>query len=182
MPGRHAAPAGPSFYRDLLTMLGGILAVGIIVYLGLSALSTTDSPGPVDTTESASTTPTPLTTAAPLTTTTRAATTTTAPPTTTSTTAALRPPSAIVVRVLNAVGTAGLASDVSSALQGLGYQILEPGNFQQLAQSRVWYVEGFEAEALELALQFPDALVEPTGAGGEEEADIVVVLGQSYEG
>ena len=183
MPGRHAAPAGPSFYRDLLTMLGGILAVGIIVYLGLSALSTTDSPGPVDTTESASTTPTPLTTAAPLTTTTRAAITTTAPPTTTtSTTAALRPPSAIVVRVLNGVGTAGLASDVSSALQELGYQILEPGNFQELAQSRVWYIEGFEGEAIELALQFPDALVEPTGAGGEEEADIVVVLGQSYEG
>ena len=72
MPGRHAAPAGPSFYRDLLTMLGGIAAVGIIVYLGLSALSTTDDPDTVATTVAQSTTAASLTT-----TTTRAISTTT---------------------------------------------------------------------------------------------------------
>ena len=36
MPGRHASPARPRFYRDLLTMIGGILVVAIMVYLGLT--------------------------------------------------------------------------------------------------------------------------------------------------
>lgn len=178
LPGRHAAPAGPSFYRDLLTMLGGIVAIAIIVYLGLSALSTTDGP------ETTVTTTSPSTTSAPLTTTTRATTTTTtAPTTTTSTTAALRSPSEVVVRVLNAVGVAGLASEVSSRLQELGYQILEPGNYEPtLSQSLVLYAEGFEGEAFALAAEFPDAQVERASAANEEDADIVVVLGESYEG
>ena len=180
MPGRHAAPAGPSFYRDLLTLLGGIVAVGIIVYLGLSALSTTDNPGSSDTTVAQSTT------VAPLTTTTRAmtttTTTTTAPTTSTSTTVALRAPSDIVVVVLNGVGVVGLAAEVSSGLEELGYQTLEPGNYQPvLAQSLILYSEGFEAEAFELAAEFPDAEVQQA-SGNEDGADIVVVLGESYEG
>lgn len=181
MPGRHAAPAGPSFYRDLLTMLGGIVVVGIIVYLGLSALSTTDSPG------STATTVAQATTAAPLTTTTRATTatsttTTTASTTSTSTTVAIRDPSEVVVVVLNAVGVPGLAADVSSSLEDLGYQMLEPGNYEpELSQSLILYSEGFEAEAFELAAEFPDAQVQQDTAGDENGADIVVVLGESYE-
>ena len=180
MPGRHAAPAGPSFYRDLLTLLGGILAVGIIVYLGLSALSTTEGPGPDDTTT------TPSTTAAPITTTTRATTTTTstttAPTTTTETTVAVRPPSEIVVVVLNGVGVAGLAAEVSASLEELGYQTLEPGNYEPvLEQSLILYAAGFEAEAFELAAEFPDAQIRAS-ADADEDADIVVVLGESYEG
>ena len=179
MPGRHAAPAGPSFYRDLLTLLGGILAVGIIVYLGLSALSTTEGPRTDDTTRA------PSTTTAPITTTTRATTTTTttaAPTTTTATTVAVRPPSEIVVVVLNGVGVAGLASEVSARLEELGYQTLEPGNYEPvLSQSLILYAEGFEAEAFELAAEFPDAQVRAS-ADADEDADIVVVLGESYEG
>ncbi len=162
-------------------MLGGIVAVGIIVYLGLSALSTTEGTGTTDTTAPSSTTVPPLTT------TTRAATTTTAtttaPTTTTSTTVALRPPSEIVVVVLNGVGVAGLASEVSSGLDELGYQTLEPGNYEPvLSQSLILYDEGFEGEAFELAAEFPDAQVQRATAGNAEDADIVVVLGESYEG
>jgi hypothetical protein len=179
LPGRHAAPAGPSFYRDLLTMLGGIVAVGIIVYLGLSALSTTDGRGTTDTTVAASTT------AAPLTTTTRAittTTTTTATTASTTTTVAPRAPSEVVVVVLNGVGVAGLAAEVSSGLEELGYQTLEPGNYDPvLSQSLILYAEGFEVEAFELAAEFPDAQVQRDTAGNEEGADIVVVLGESYE-
>jgi hypothetical protein len=180
LPGRHAAPAGPSFYRDLVTMLGGIVAVGIIVYLGLSALSTTDDPDSVVTTVAQATTAAPLTTTtAAITTTT---TTTTAPTTTTSTTVAPRAPSEIVVVVLNGVGVVGLAAEVSSGLEELGYQTLEPGNYQPvLAQSLILYSEGFEVEAFELAAEFPDAEVQQAAAGNEEGADIVVVLGESYE-
>jgi LytR cell envelope-related transcriptional attenuator len=178
LPGRHAAPAGRSFYRDLLTMLGGIVAVGVIVYLGLSALSTTDGRGSTDTTVA------PSTTAAPLTTTTRAitTTTTTAPTTSTSTTVARRAPAEIVVVVLNGVGVAGLAAEVSAGLEELGYQTLEPGNYEPvLSQSLILYSEGFEVEAFELAAEFPDAQVQQDTAGNDEGADIVVVLGESYE-
>jgi hypothetical protein len=182
LPGRHAAPAGPSFYRDLLTMLGGIVAVGIVVYLGLSALSTTDGPRTTDTTV-ASTTTAALTTTTRESTTTTVASTTTTTALTTTTTVALTPPSEIVVRVLNAVGVTGLASEVSDELEELGYQTLEPGNYEPaLSQSRVWYAAGFEGEAFELAAEFPDALVEQVSPGDDEEADIVVVLGESYEG
>lgn len=160
-------------------MLGGIVAVGIIVYLGLSALSTTDGRGSTDTTV------TPSTTAAPLTTITRAITTTTttsAPTTSTSTTVARKAPSEIVVVVLNGVGVAGLAAEVSSGLEELGYQTLEPGNYEPvLSQSLILYSEGFEVEAFELAAEFPDAQVQQDTAGNEEGADIVVVLGESYE-
>jgi len=159
-------------------MLGGIAAVGVIVYLGLSALSTTDGRGSTDTTVA------PSTTAAPLTTTTRAitTTTTTAPTTSTSTTVARRAPSEIVVVVLNGVGVAGLAAEVSSGLEELGYQTLEPGNYEPvLSQSLILYSEGFEVEAFELAAEFPDAQVQQDTAGNDEGADIVVVLGESYE-
>ena len=161
-------------------MLGGIVVVGIIVYLGLSALSTTDSPG------STATTVAQVTTAAPLTTNTRAitttTTTTTAPTTSTSTTVAIRDPSEVVVVVLNAVGVPGLAADVSSGLEELGYQMLEPGNYEpELSQSLILYSEGFEAEAFQLAAEFPDAEVQQDTAGNENGADIVVVLGESYE-
>jgi hypothetical protein len=72
---------------------------------------------------------------------------------------------------------------VSSGLQELGYQTLEPGNYQPVQlQSLVLYAEGFEGEAFELAAEFPDAQVERAIAGDEEEADIVVILGESYEG
>ena len=161
-------------------MLGGIIAVGIIVYLGLSALSTNDSPSSTtSTTASPSTTTTSvITTSRAITTTTRATTTTGA----TSTTAALRAPGEIVVLVLNGEGTAGLAGAISSRLQGLGYQTREPSNYRPLlSQTRVWYAEGFEGEAFALAAEFPDALVEqmPADFG---DAEIVVVLGESYEG
>ena len=160
-------------------MLGGIVAVGVIVYLGLSALSTTEGSGVTETTAESSTT------AAPVTTTTRevaTTTTTTASPTTTSTTVVARTPSEIVVVVLNGVGVAGLAAEVSSGLEELGYQTLEPGNYEPvLSQSLILYTEGFEVEAFELAAEFPDAQVERDTAGNEEGADIVVVLGESYE-
>lgn len=163
-------------------MLGGIIAVGIIVYLGLSALSTNDSPTSTTRTTASSST------SASVTTTTRAATTTTRPTTTsgetstTSTTLALQAPGEISVLVLNAEGTAGLAGEVSSLLQSLGYQTLEPSNYRPLlSQTRVWYLEGLEGEAFALAAEFPDALVElmPADFG---DAEIVVVLGESYQG
>ena len=181
MPGRHASPAKPRFYRDLLTMVGGILLVAIIAYLGMDAFFGTQTSGSIDTTAAvaATTAAVTTTTGATTTSTTASLTTTTG---TTTTAATLRDPTEIQVRVLNGVGTAGLAAAVSAELQGLGYQMLDPGDYSPtLDQSRVWYSEGFEGEAFELAAEFPDAQVEQANAEIDAEADIVVVLGESYE-
>jgi hypothetical protein len=86
------------------------------------------------------------------------------------------------VVVLNGVGVAGLAAEVSARLEELGYQTLEPGNYQpELSQSLILYSEGFEVEAFELAAEFPDAEVQQDTGGNDGGADIVVVLGESYE-
>ncbi|HKX75626.1 MAG TPA: LytR C-terminal domain-containing protein [Acidimicrobiia bacterium] len=174
MAGKHAAPAGSNLYRDLLTMVGAIGVVAALVYLGLSALA--DSP----TTTTSTTTPT---TRPSVSTTSTVATTTTAPPTTTTTetTLAMRPPGEVRVLVLNSIGVAGLAGQVSAHLADLGYDVLTPDNYSPpLEQSRVWYLPGFEAEAFHLASEFPDALIEQN-PDLAVDADIVVVLGESYE-
>lgn len=180
MPGRHAAPAGPNFYRDLLTMIGGILVVAALVYLGLSALS--GSNGQTTNTTSASIETTSVPTSETAITTTTATSTTTTTAASTTTTLALRSPAEIRVQVLNAIGVSGLAAEVSQDLAALGYQTLTPSNYQPtLPQSRVWFRPGFEAEAFVLAAEFPDAQVEEASPDLAVNADIVVVLGESYE-
>lgn len=119
---------------------------------------------------------------------TTSSTTTTVPSTTTTaasttTTVTVRAPADIRVLVLNGKGVQGLAAGVTEELDALGYQMLEPDNHPSLDRTRVWYREGFGAEALDLGASFPDALVEfNPDVGVEWDADIVVVLGATYEG
>lgn len=183
MSGRHAAPERRVFYRELTTMVVGILAVGAVVYGVLLLVSSLRAGRAVESTTTtavvaAETTTTRATTAAPSTT---AATTTTLE--STSTTIVLRVPAEVRVLVLNAVGVSGLAAEVTDRLEGLGYQTVAPANYQPaLEQSRVWYHAGFAPEAFELAgAVAPDALIEEN-PDLTTEADIVVVLGASYEG
>jgi hypothetical protein len=180
MPGKHAAPTRGNLYRDAVTMVAAIGVVAVLVYLGLSALagpsnSSSTSTSAVPTLTPTSTSPTEST----------STTTTTTPTTTTAatpTTVAIRPPDQVRVLVLNSIGVTGLAGQISSRLSELGYETLSPDNYSPLLeQSRVWYLPGFEAEAFALAAEFPDALIEQN-PDLAVEADIVVVLGDSYEG
>ncbi len=173
MKGRHVSSGSSTFGRDLVLMVVGIVLVGVLVFGGLSLLgddgaSTTAIPPPTSAVTTEPTT-TPTVAASPTTT------------LTTTTTLAVRAPSDIRVLVLNSLGTAGLAAQVTDRLAALGYQTLPPDNYgPPIDQSRVWYREGFGGEALELAAQFPDALVERNEF--EAEADIIVVLGASFPG
>jgi hypothetical protein len=87
------------------------------------------------------------------------------------------------VLVLNAVGVTGLAAEVTERLDDLGYQTITPANYQPtLEQTRVWYHAGFAPEAFEVAgAVVPDALIEEN-PDLTADADIVVVLGASYQG
>ena len=162
-------------------MVGGIIVVAIVVYGLLWFFAGRDN-SPPPTTAAPAATPTTAgvtTTTRPIVVSPTSVSTTEAP----TTTVALRTPAEVRVLVLNAVGVTGLAAEVSEDLQGFGYQVLTPSNYQPaLEQSRVWYGPAFEAEAFELAgVAFPDALVELNNEL-TPDADIVVILGASYEG
>jgi len=173
LKGRHVSQESSTFGRDLAVMIVGIGVVGALVFGGLSLVGADEEPAPTTTAPAvpSSTAPTTAATVAPA--------TTAPPPAPATTVPAVRPPSEVRVLVLNSVGTPGLAAAVNADLAELGYVTLTPDNYGPLVdQSRVWYREGFGGEALELASQFPDALVERNEF--EAEADIIVVLGASY--
>lgn len=183
--GRHASESRLPFIRDLSIMALVIVVVAMLVFGAISFFFggegetlVLDSTLTTTTTTAATTTTQASSTTSSTTTTTRAPTTTTtaAPPTT------VRPPGEVRVLVLNAVGVAGLAGEVSDRLAELGYDMVEPDNYEErLDQSRIWYRRGFGAEALELGAEIPDALFEVI-PDPELDADIIVVLGQSFEG
>jgi Rieske Fe-S protein len=184
--GRHASSDRTPFFRDLAIMGLVIVVVAMLVFGAISLIDGLRD-GSSPTAEVTTTTTTATTSVGPSTTaTTRPETTTTTAAPTTTTTAAtpttVRPPSEVRVLVLNAVGTPGLAGTVTDQLAALGYDMVTPDNAdEQLDQSRIWYRRGFGAEALELGAQIPDALIELI-PDPELDADIVVVLGRSYEG
>lgn len=181
--GRHAGDGG-NFYRDLTIMVGGILGVGAIVFLVLFALAgdTTEEPEAVETTTTSSTTTSTLAT----TSSTTATTTTTLGTTTTD--VPVRPPEDVRVVVLNSVGIAGAAGDFTAVLADLGYQTLQAGDYRpEQNPTRIWFREGFSAEANEIASfmledsgtqtlveELPDETLEPG-------ADVIVVLGTGYQ-
>ena len=182
--GRHVASGSSAFIRDLVVMAVGIVIVGVLLYGGLSLIAGLGSDGDPD---AASTTVAAETTAStePSTTATTAAatTTTTTVAETTTTVVAVRPPSAVTVLVLNSTGRAGIAGSLTTSLGNAGYQTLQASNYEPLLdQSRVWYLGDLAPEAAELGADWvSDAIIEPY-EGPDLGADIVVVLGASYDG
>lgn len=179
MSGRHASDGSGSFYRDLAMMILGIILVGGAVFFILYLIA--DEPTSGSTTTEAVTS----TTLAATTTSTDgdATTTSTTTPATTTSTIPVRPPDEVRVVVLNSVGIAGAAGRMTERLEGGGYKTLQAADLDpEQDPSRIWYREGFSAEANELLTFIPDAKVEPLP---DEElqpgADIVMVLGTGYE-
>ena len=179
--GRHASESSGTFYRDLAMMTVGILLVGAAVFLLLFLLAGDPEreAAVTSTTIGSSSTSTSLvaTTEAPTT------TPSTTPPTTTNGTVPLRPPSEVRVMVLNSLQLSGAAGRFTQELADIGYQTLPADDYDpELDPSRIWYREGFSAEATVLLEMLPGALVEPLP--DEEVApgsDVVVVLGVGYE-
>jgi hypothetical protein len=95
----------------------------------------------------------------------------------------MRPPEEVRLVVLNSVGIAGAAGRLTQVLSEAGYQTLQATDYSpEQETSRLWYRDGFSAEANELLDFIPDALVEPLGDEElEPGADVIVVLGTGYE-
>lgn len=182
--GRHVSSDRRSeFARDAVIMGVGIVIVAALFYGILWLIQDLRSPGSVVAgTETTQTSP-PTTTPPATTSTTQAPTTTptTTAPTTTTTVVEVRAPEEITVLVLNSIGVTGLAGRVTEQLATLGYNTLEPDDYSpRLDQSLIWYKPTFGPEAIDLAANFPDALTE-LNADLDPDADIVVLLGDSYE-
>ena len=178
--GRHASNGGGAFYRDLAMMILGIILVGAAVFFLLVLFA--DGP------ESATTTtgePGSTTTAGRSTTTSDGSTSSTSSTSTTptSTTVPVRPPGEVRVVVLNSIGLAGAAGRMSQQLDDAGYQTLPASDYSpEQDPSRLWYREGFSAEANELLQFLPDARVEPLLDDSlQPGADVVMILGTGYE-
>ncbi len=177
--GRHASQTPGTFYRDLAIMILGIITVGAAVFFLLYIFAESPATGPTTTVIAAEST----TTEGDATTSTSEGETTTTSTQPTSTTVPVRPPDQVSVIVLNSMGLDGAAGRMTSQLTDEGYVTLTPGNYSpEQDPSRIWYREGYAAEANELLAFLPDATVEalPDEATGEG-ADVVMVLGTGYE-
>lgn len=179
--GRHTEGASTGFYRDLAMMVLGILALGAAIFLLLFWLAEGPEEGPSTTPLAAETTVTTAPGTTVSTTETTVATTTTSTPT--STTVPVRPPEEVRVVVLNSMGLGGAAGRVTERLEEAGYQTLQADDYQpELDPSRIWYREGFSAEANVLLEHLPDAVVQPLEDEDlQEGADVILILGSGYE-
>lgn len=180
--GRHANRPTGVFYRDLALMVLGILLVGAAVFLLLFLLAD-DSSTEAISTSSTATTLVETTSSSPVVTTTSPTTTTTTVTTTTETTVPVRPPDEVRVVALNAGAPGGAAGRFSEVLDEAEYQTLPADDYSpDQDPSRIWYREGFSAEANELLEFLPEALVEPLPDEDlQPGADVIVLLGTGYE-
>jgi hypothetical protein len=178
--GKHSSQTPGTFYRDLAIMILGIILVGAAVFFLLYLFADQPATGPTTTT---TTIPETSTTGGEITSTTEGDPTTSTTVATTSTTSvSVRAPGEVTVVVLNSMGLDGAAGRLNTDLAEAGYQTLTPDNFTpELDPSRIWYREGFAAEANVLIEFVPGATVEPLPDEAlQEGADVVLVLGTGY--
>lgn len=180
--GRHAGEDG-NFYRDLAIMILAIVGVGALVFFLLFVFAG-DTVSDTTTTSSTTSTTTSTTVGESSTTEPTVDTTTT----TTSTTIPVRANEDVRVVVLNSVAIGGAAGRFTQVLADLGYQTLQADDFRpEQDPTRIWFREGFSAEANTLA-EFmledsgTETLVEPLPDETlKPGADLVVVLGTGYQ-
>ncbi len=189
MRGRHASDDRRRFRRDLFRLVLLIALIAAVLVVGLVAARTVwndDVEGEAATTTVVRPTtsePAASTTTLPLSTTATSTTLADQSPSTSTTGAAdfpVRDPAQTGVAVLNATNQTGLAGRVTERLGGLGYRTADPGNHSEdLARSLIWYLPGYDREALLLASQVPDATILPY-PGNAPRAPLTVILGASY--
>ncbi|MGY6502035.1 MAG: LytR C-terminal domain-containing protein [Acidimicrobiales bacterium] len=160
------------------------IATGVLVAgapeLRADESSTLAAGSPPDESDATTTTSTTVTTT---TTTTAPTTTTTTEPTTTTTEApVLRPRETVPVLVANGTPVVGAAGRMSTRLNAEGHPTLTPTTIGSYEVSEVWFVEGYGADAADLARRlevFPENVMpvpeEPPFAIGD--ARLVVVMG-----
>lgn len=85
--------------------------------------------------------------------------------------------------VLNSIGITGAAGRMTTRLEEAGYQTLAADDYEPVQNpSRLWYREGFSAEANELLEFIEGAIVEPLPDESlAEGADVIMILGTGFQ-
>ncbi|HEX5696270.1 MAG TPA: LytR C-terminal domain-containing protein, partial [Acidimicrobiia bacterium] len=91
-------------------------------------------------------------------------------------------PEEVRVVVLNSMGLPGAAGRMTQRLADAGYQTQQADDFEpEQDPSRIWYREGFAAEANALLEFVPGAVIESIPDPVlEEGSDLVLVLGTGF--
>ena len=167
--GRHSAGDG-SFGRSAGAAAGrGALLLAVAVVLGIILLQAADDAPPGQEVTAGRNSG-----GGPTTTTTEEAVTTTLP---------LRPPPQVKVLVVNGAGVPRAAANTNSRLEPLGYNLLAPTDGVATEVSSVFFSDGFEREAAEVAqsLELPADAVKPMSdpppVANLREANVVVHVG-----
>ncbi|MDP9143308.1 MAG: LytR C-terminal domain-containing protein, partial [Actinomycetota bacterium] len=86
------------------------------------------------------------------------------------------------VVVLNSIGLAGAAGRKTQQLADAGYQTQQADDFEPAQDpSRIWYRDGFAAEANAMLEFLPGAQIEPLPDPElVQGSDVVLVLGTGY--
>jgi hypothetical protein len=119
---------------------------------------------------------------AAVTTTTTAKSGTSTPSTTAAAAQAVRPPSQIVVEVLNGSGQSGVAGALTTQLKAKGYQTVDAKDTAKRTGTVVYYRAGYEREAAALAALLPGGpqlapMPTPPPQNTAPNANIVIVIG-----
>jgi hypothetical protein len=119
---------------------------------------------------------------AAVTTTTTAKSGTSTPSTTAAAAQAVRPPSQIVVEVLNGSGQSGVAGALTTQLKAKGYQTVDAKDTTKRTGTVVYYRAGYEREAAALAALLPGGpqlapMPTPPPQNTAPNANIVIVIG-----
>lgn len=178
MPGKHAPASPRSFYLSLARSIGGALAAlglvaGVAVLIASSRTAgepdgTAAPPGSPSPSPTATVSPTPSPTPSPR------------PSPSPSPSPSPLPRSDVSVEVLNGTRRNGLAARTAERLEDSGYADVEIGNAPEPAErTRIFFREGFRAEAERLLEDFPDfSALAPAGEG--QSAMLRVVLGDDF--
>ncbi len=101
---------------------------------------------------------------------------------TTTTVAVLHLPDQVIVRVGNGAGRKGIATVGTDLVAGAGYAVLGPKNAPAASQSIIYYLDGYQADAVEVArlLNIPATQTAPMPADPGipvAEAHLVAIIG-----
>ncbi|MEM7321766.1 MAG: LytR C-terminal domain-containing protein [Actinomycetota bacterium] len=180
---------GTDVFRGSLVILTALVIGGFVITRGL------DESSAEDTTAEAVADADAADDAAPAEATTTTAVVTTVPETTAPTVAettavapegpAVRAPSEVKVLVLNGAQTQGIAGRGTEVLQAASYQTGAPKNATTQRPSAIYYIEGYQAEALAVGETFGpglETLVQPLDPADipiddTQAAHIIVVIG-----
>ena len=176
-PGEHRGERGrrPGYMQAVGTRgARGAIVIALAVIAGVVLLQVVDkgNTGPVGD-QSAR---------AAVTTTTTAKSGTSTPSTTAAAAQAVRPPSQIVVEVLNGSGQSGVAGALTTQLKAKGYQTVDAKDTTKRTGTVVYYRAGYEREAAALAALLPGGpqlapMPTPPPQNTAPNANIVIVIG-----